>query len=325
MRVLVTGAAGYIGSVVTELLVRHGHFVVGLDNLQSGHRQAVHPAAKFLVADLASMPQLRAAFAGQPIDAVVHLAGEALISESMTDPQRFFQGNVRNGLNLLQVMLEFGVSRLVFSSTAAVYGEPRTVPIGEISATSPVNAYGCSKLMFEGILEWYRRAYGLRFVAFRYFNAAGATADRGEDHPHETHLIPRLMRVALGREPFFMVYGSDYDTPDGTCIRDYVHVLDLAEAHVLSLEAIDDLGGSIFNLGTGTGKSVLEVIDGVRRVTGKQVAVRVAARRPGDPARLVATSGKIERELGWTPRHTDLETILATAWDWHRRHPDGYQ
>lgn len=322
MRVLVTGAAGYIGSVVTERLVNDGHAVTGLDNLRHGYRDAVHPAARFLEGDLLDRQWLHTAVREDGYDAVVHLAAEALIDESIRDPGLFFRVNVTGGLNLLDAMAAAGVQRLVFSSTAAVYGEPSAVPIREEAPHSPVNAYGESKLAFERMLPWYRRAHGLRHVSLRYFNACGATERCGERHRPETHLIPILIEVALGTRPAVQLFGVDYDTPDGTCIRDYVHVSDIAEAHVRCLAELDTLGAEAFNLGNGEGYSNLQVIDAVRRVTGRPIRVEHAGRRPGDPARLVASADRIERRLGWRPAMTDLDQMIASAWRWQVQHAD---
>jgi UDP-glucose 4-epimerase len=317
MKVLVTGAAGYIGSVVTERLIEHGHAVVALDNLRHGHREAVHPAARFVHGDLLDGAWLRDELRNGGYGAVVHLAAEALIDESIRDPGRFFGVNVTGGLNLLDAMAGAGVSRLVFSSTAAVYGEPEQVPIPEDARQQPVNAYGESKLAFERALPWYRRAHGLRYVSLRYFNACGATDRSGERHEPETHLIPLLMDVSMGLRPTFHLFGTDYDTPDGTCIRDYVHVMDIADAHILCLARMDEIGAATFNLGNGTGYSNREVIDAVQRVTKRRIAIVTSPRRPGDPARLVASAERIRRELGWRPETPDLESMIESAWRWH--------
>jgi len=324
VRVLVTGGAGYIGSVVTEKLVEQGHKVVALDNLTHGHPAAVHPAAKLVRVDLLDGDGLKRILATHPCDAVVHLAAEALIDESLRDPGRFFRANVSGGLNLLEAMVATGVTRLIFSSTAAVYGEPEAVPIVEQAPRRPVNSYGESKLMFERMLSWYRRAHGLRHISFRYFNAAGATARCGEFHVPETHLIPILFEAAVGQREAVSLFGTDYDTPDGTCIRDYVHVSDIAQAHVLALAKIDGVEAGAYNIGTGAGYSNRAVIQAVRDVTGCDVRVLADNRRPGDPARLVASSDKLRRELGWEPRWSELDTIVDSAWQWRRRHPCGY-
>ena len=324
MKVLVTGAAGYIGSVVTEQLVGHDYEVFALDNLRHGHRAAVHPRAHFWQGDLLNGEWLTSLLAANPVDAVVHLAAEALIDESMRDPGRFFRANICGGLNLLGAMAAADVRRLVFSSTAAVYGEPEKAPITEEAAPSPVNAYGESKLAFERMLEWYRRAHGLKYVTFRYFNASGATDSFGECHVPETHLIPILLDLALGLRESVQLYGTDYDTPDGSCIRDYVHVADIASAHLVALAKIDRIEAGTYNIGSGTGYSNWEVIQTVSQVAKRNVPVIPAARRAGDPARLVASSDKIRRELGWEPHSPDLASIVQGAWAWRRRHPNGY-
>lgn len=325
MRVLVTGAAGYIGSVVAEQLIEQGHEVVALDDLRHGHAAAVHPEARFVQGDLCDGNRLKQLLMTNPVDAVVHLAAEALIDESLRDPGRFFGVNTSGGLNLLEAMAAAGVRRIVFSSTAAVYGEPERVPIVEDARTDPVNSYGESKLAFERMLKWYRRSYGLAHISLRYFNACGATEQHGEFHVPETHLIPILFEVAIGQRRAIQLYGTDYDTPDGTCIRDYIHVADIAQAHLLALKQIDQVGARAYNMGNGAGYSNQEVIETVRRVTGREIPVVPAERRPGDPARLVASSERIRRELGWKPRYPDLTTMVETAWAWRQEHPRGYE
>lgn len=322
MKLLVTGAAGYIGSVVTEQLLTQGHDVVALDNLRHGFRAAVHPEARFVEGDLLDSRSLTALLATEQPDAVLHLAAEAAIDER--DPGRFFRVNVSGGINLLEAMIANGVQRLIFSSTAAVYGEPTTVPLTERARKEPTNAYGESKLAFERILAWYRRSHGLRHISLRYFNACGATTRYGQAGRAETHILPILFEVALGQRANFQVYGTDYDTPDGTCIRDYIHVADIAQAHLLGLARIDAIGAAAYNMGNGSGYSVQEIIEAVRQVTGHAVPAIPAARRAGDPARLVASADHIRDELGWTPCHPDLETMVATAWAWRRAHPGGY-
>jgi UDP-glucose 4-epimerase len=322
VRILVTGAAGFIGSVVSEQLIERGHVVIALDNLQSGHRAAVHPGARFVEGDLCDAEWLRGVLAAHPVDAVVHLAAEALIDDR--DPGRFYRVNVCGGLNLLEGMAATGITRLVFSSTAAVYGEPERTPITEDAPQRPINAYGESKLAFERMLPWYARAYGLRHVSLRYFNACGASERYGQFGPRETHVIPILFEVALGQRESFPLFGTDYDTPDGTCMRDYVHVVDIAQAHELALAAIDRVGARAYNLGTGTGYSNRQVIEAVEQVTGRTIRIVPAPRRPGDPARLVASAERIREELGWVPRFPQLATMVQTAWDWRRRHPKGY-
>jgi len=325
MRVLVTGAAGFIGSVVTEQLVEQGYEVAALDSLQHGHRGAVHERATFVQCDLLDARALTRVVAETAPDAVVHLAAEALIDASLRDPGLFFRANLTGGINLLDAMAAAGVRRLVFSSTAAVYGEPEGIPIPEDAPHRPVNAYGESKLAFERILPWYRSAHGLNHISLRYFNACGATERSGEYHVPETHIIPIVFEVALGQRKAIQLYGTDYDTPDGTCLRDYIHVADIAQAHLKALACIDKIGARAYNMGNGTGFSNKEVIETVGRVAGRDIAVVPAARRPGDPARLVASSARIRDELGWTPRYPALETMVRTAWEWRQRHPQGYE
>jgi UDP-glucose 4-epimerase len=324
VKILVTGAAGYIGSVVTEVLLKQGYDVIALDNLQAGHRLAVHPDALFFKTDLADKEGLNKLFADHRVEAVVHLAAEALIAESITNPRRFFKANVYYGMNLLEAMLDHGVDKIIFSSTAAVYGEPQSVPIGEGTPKQPINAYGESKLMFEKILDCYHRAYGLRYVVLRYFNAAGASENFGEHHSPETHIIPLVLQVALEQQENVKIYGSDYPTHDGTCIRDYIHVNDLAQAHILSLAHLDELGARAFNLGNGDGYSVLQIINTARRITGHEIPFLNSPRRPGDPARLIASADSIRQELKWQPRYPDLDAIIETAWHWHQNYPHGY-
>ena len=323
MTVLVTGAAGYIGSVVAERLLEHGHAVAALDDLSQGHRAAVPPGAGFFEGDLRDRARLADVMSSVRPDAVVHLAAEALVGESVTEPAKFFDVNVTGGLNLLDVMRAAGVPRLVFSSTAAVYGEPENVPIREDARLRPVNAYGASKLAFEQALPWYASAYGLRHISLRYFNACGATAARGEHHVPETHLIAILLEVALGLRPEIRIFGNDYDTPDGTCIRDYVHVADIAHAHLLALDRMDRIESEAFNLGNGTGFSNREVVEATRRVTGHPIPAVAAPRRAGDPARLVASAERARAVLDWSPRHPGLDDMIATAWAWRkdRLHP----
>jgi UDP-glucose 4-epimerase len=310
--------------VVTEQLVERGHEVVAFDSLVHGHRAAVHPQAHFVQGDLLDGDGLQRLLKENPVDAVVHLAAEALIDESIRNPGLFYQVNVTGGLYLLEAMAKAGVQRLIFSSTAAVYGEPEVIPIQEDASLKPVNSYGESKLAFERMLPWYRRAYGLKHVSLRYFNACGATGRCGEFHVPETHIIPILFEAALGQRPSFSLYGTDYDTPDGTCIRDYIHVADIALAHILALEAIDRVEATAYNMGNGNGYSNQQIVDAVRQVTGRSINAIPAARRPGDPARLVASSQKIRQELGWAPQYPELKTMIETAWQWRMRHPDGY-
>ena len=324
MTVLVTGAAGYIGSVVAERLIEHGHAVAALDDLSQGHRAAVPAEARFFEGDLRDRARLAEVMSAVRPEAVVHLAAEALVGESVTDPAKFFDVNVSGGLNLLETMRAAGVRRLVFSSTAAVYGEPDRMPIREDAPLRPVNAYGASKLAFEQALPWYAAAYGLRHVSLRYFNACGATAERGEHHVPETHLIAILLEVALGLRPEIRIFGNDYDTPDGTCVRDYVHVGDIADAHVLALDRMDGIESGAFNLGAGTGFSNREVVEAARRVTGRPIPAVAAERRAGDPARLVASADRAREVLGWSPRFPTLDAMIETAWTWRRDRPQPY-
>ena len=324
MKVLVTGGAGYIGSVVAERLLGRGNTVVVLDSLVRGHRMAVPNEAEFIRGDLRDRDWLIRTVADVRPDAVAHLAGEALVGESATDPAKFFDVNVHGGLNLLDAMVNAEVNRLVFSSTAAVYGEPASVPITEDAPRLPVNAYGASKWSFEQMLPWYAAAYGLRHISFRYFNACGATVERGEFHVPETHLIAILLEVALGLRDEIQLFGDDYETPDGTCIRDYIHVSDIADAHVLALSSIDELDSGAFNLGTGTGFSNRDVIESVRRVTGHSIPVVPASRRTGDPARLVASAARATDVFGWRPAYPTLDAMVETAWKWRKDRPQPY-
>ena len=324
MKVLVTGGAGYIGSVVAERLLGRGNTVVVLDSLVRGHRMAVPNEAEFIRGDLRDRDWLIRTVADVRPDAVAHLAGEALVGESATDPAKFFDVNVHGGLNLLDAMVNAEVNRLVFSSTAAVYGEPASVPITEDAPRVPVNAYGASKWSFEQMLPWYAAAYGLRHISFRYFNACGATVERGEFHVPETHLIAILLEVALGLRDEIQLFGADYETPDGTCIRDYIHVSDIADAHVLALSSIDELDSGAFNLGTGTGFSNRDVIESVRRVTGHSIPVVPAPRRTGDPARLVASAARATDVFGWRPAYPTLDVMVETAWKWRKYRPQPY-
>jgi len=326
MRVLVTGGAGYIGSVVAEQLLAAGHQVTTIDNLSRGHRQAVPKGAELLVGELADKEKLEQLFQSHRFGAVLHFAAFIEAGESMTFPERFFRNNTANALGVLEAMLAYGVSRLVFSSTAALFGNPARTPIEEDDALQPTNAYGESKLLVERMLEWFHRIHGLRYASLRYFNAAGASAaDQGEAHNPESHLIPRIMNVALGKEKAMEIFGTDYPTPDGTCVRDYIHVSDLAEAHILALDALGRSERLIYNLGNGQGFSVKEVIEGARRVTGHAIPVAELGRRSGDPAVLIASSEKIRRELGWKPKFPELEVILESAWMWHKNFPNGYE
>lgn len=321
---MVTGGAGYIGSVVTEMLVERGYDVAVLDNLAHGNRAAVHPKVEFLNVDLLDKPAMSRALKDGRFEAVVHLAAEASIADSMTNPGLYFRANVIGGIHLLDCMVEAGVKRMVFSSTAAVFGEPKRVPITEDAEKEPVNSYGESKLLFEQTMPWYHRAHGLKHVSFRYFNACGATKAFGEWRKKETHIIPILFEVVEGRRTKFSLFGDDYETEDGTCVRDYLHVWDIAQAHVRAIERIDRLGERAYNLGNGKGFSNKQVIEAVREVTGHPIPYEVAPRRPGDPAILVASSDAASKELGWRPEYPDLIDMVRTAWEWRQSHPNGY-
>lgn len=324
MRVLVTGGAGYIGSVVTEQLVSDGHQVVVYDNLSKGHGQAVVDGAEFVEGDLADAAKLHNTLHSHKIEAVIHMAASSLVGESVVEPAKYYNNNVVAGLVLLDAMHACGVKKIVFSSTAAVYGEPEKQPILESDPTAPTNPYGETKLAFERALHWYDGAYGIRYASLRYFNAAGATEKCGEDHDPETHLIPIILQAATGKRTHVEIYGDDYPTPDGTCIRDYIHVVDLARAHILALDVLAERS-AIYNLGCGgDGYSVRDVIETAGHVTGKEISVRVGPRRPGDPAVLIASSDKIKHELGWAPKFQDLELIVESAWKWMQSHRDGY-
>jgi UDP-glucose 4-epimerase len=319
--ILVTGGAGYIGSHMVKLLGEKGRDSITFDNLSRGHREMV-TSGKFIEGDLSDKDLLVDIFRGYDVRAVFHFAADSLVGESEEDPRRYYRNNVANGIHLLDAMLEAGVKRIVFSSSAAVYGEPVRIPMDEDHPAAPVNVYGTTKLIMENMMKKYEAVYGLRFASLRYFNAAGADPDGliGEDHDPETHLIPLVLDAALGRRKEITVFGHDYDTPDGTCIRDYIHVTDLAEAHIIALSHLEkERGSAIYNLGNGRGFSVLDVIKAAERVTGRTIPVRVGERRKGDPARLVASSERITRDWGWKPRYADLDVIVETAWKWHRR------
>lgn len=321
MNILVAGGAGYIGSVFVEEACNAGHNVTVYDSLVEGHRAAVDERAKFVQGDLGDHASTLAALRESEAEAVFHFAGFIMVGESMTDPTKYFRNNVSNSIELLDACVTAGVKKMVFSSTAAIFGMPDRVPIEEDFPKQPVNAYGESKLMFESLLKWYRQIHGLEYVAFRYFNAAGASPTRGEAHRIETHLIPNILKVPLGQKDSCSIFGTDYDTPDGTCIRDYIHVLDLASAHLLALKP--EVSGH-FNLGNGEGYSVRQVIDTCKEVTGKDIKVIEGERRAGDPPRLIASSGKAMKELGWQPQHPTLKQIIASAWNWHQAKPEGY-
>lgn len=325
MKVLVTGGAGYIGSTVTAELLKAGHTVTVYDNLCKGYRAAVPAEAEFAQGDLADKAALSGVFASHGFEAVLHFAAFIEAGESMKTPEKFFRNNTANTLNLLETMVEHGVNKIVFSSTAALFGNPAKVPITEDMPLQPTNTYGESKLLVEKMLQWMNECRGMRYAALRYFNAAGATAERGEAHEPESHLIPRILKVAMGEAESASIFGTDYPTPDGTCIRDYIHILDLASAHLLALDALAGQPRLIYNLGNGQGFSIRQVIEVARKVTGHAIPVVEGPRRPGDPAILIASSEKIQRELGWKPKYGTLEDIIGTAWDWHRSHPKGYK
>jgi UDP-glucose 4-epimerase len=319
VNVLVTGGAVYIGSVVVAQLLRAGHAVTVYDNLSKGHREAVDAHAQLVIGDIGDRPALDRLFTQTRFDAVMNFAASIEAGESMKFPEQFFRNNTANALTLLEAMLAHGVKKFVFSSTAALFGEPERTPINENDRLKPTNAYGESKLLVEQMLAWFNRIHGLRYASLRYFNAAGATETLGEAHDPETHLIPLILQVAAGTRPHISIFGTDYPTPDGTCIRDYIHVVDLAEAHVLALHALERESRLIFNLGNGRGFSVREVIAAAREVTGHPIPAVESPRRPGDPAVLVASSEKIMRELGWKPQFADLKTIIRTAWTYQER------
>jgi UDP-glucose 4-epimerase len=325
MTVLVTGGAGYIGSVITSELLRAGHNTVVYDNLSNGHASAVSSAAEFVEGDIADAEKLAGVIRANQVDSVIHCAALIEAGESMKVPERFFRNNTASTLTLLETMLANRVKRFVFSSTAALYGEPENTPIRETDPLRPTNAYGESKLLVERMLDWFHRIHGFRYASLRYFNAAGAAGKLGESHHPESHLIPIILQVALGQREAISIYGTDYPTKDGTCVRDYIHVLDLAQAHVLALQALESKTQLIYNLGNGLGFTVREVIDVARAVTGKSIPAVESPRRAGDPAVLVASSEKIKRELDWKPQYADLATIISTAWEWHRAHPSGYR
>ena len=321
MNVFVTGGAGYIGSVCVEELLNAGHDVTVYDNLTEGHRSAVDTRAVFIHARLGDKDNITEAVRDAKPSAIIHFAANALVGESMTDPAKYFRNNVCNGLKLLEAARAADVKKFVFSSTCATYGPPDKIPMTEDLPQRPINPYGESKLMFEKILNWYHQIFGLEFVAFRYFNAAGASEQFGEHHRVETHLIPNVLKVALGQATQCDIYGTDYPTPDGTCIRDYIHIIDLAQAHIAALEPGKQ---GFYNLGNGDGYSVRLVIETCEKITGTKIKTIEKPRRPGDPPRLIASAGKAHGELGWKPKYPKIDQIIGTAWEWHRKHPNGY-
>lgn len=324
MKVLVTGGAGYIGSVTVEQLIKAGHQVAVFDNLSQGHRAAIHEDAEFIAGDLANRDGIDNAITGFRPDAVMHFAAKSLVGESMQFPFLYLGDNVRNGLNLLESVVEHGIQKFILSSTANLFDEPETIPIDEKERIVPGSPYGESKYILERMLHWLDRTDKLRFAALRYFNAAGATQSRGEDHSPETHLIPLVLQVALKQRKDIKVFGDDYETPDGTCVRDYIHVADLAQAHRLALHAIDQKS-QVYNLGNGLGFSVQQVLDAARKITGHSIPSEVVGRRPGDVAILVAASDKVRADLGWKPEHPEISQIIESAWRWHSDHPHGYE
>jgi UDP-glucose 4-epimerase len=323
MNVLVTGGAGYIGSIVVEQLIANGHLAVVYDDLSRGHRAAIAEEAILIEGNLTERDKLIRACERHNVEAVIHLAASSQVGESIRNPHLYFTNNVSAGTALLDAMLLAGIKRIVFSSTAAVYGEPETIPITEEMPPRPSNPYGESKLAFERMLRWYEEAYQLRYVSLRYFNAAGASERFGEDHDPETHLIPNVLRTASGKMSHVDIFGEDYDTPDGTCVRDYIHVIDLANAHILAL-GVTERVSEVYNLGYGNGYSVAEVVEMARQVTGRWISTEAAPRRAGDPPVLIANPDKIMRDLGWSPRHSELDRIIESAWRWHQAHPEGY-
>ncbi len=324
MRVFVTGGAGYIGSTAVRELIAAGDEVIVFDNLYQGHPETVHPEAEFVHGDLANQPFLRKILDRYKPDAIMHFASHTLVGESMTDPLLYLGDNVRNGLNLLECAVDVGIKKFILSSTANLFGSTEGMPIKADAPIDPGSPYGESKFILERILHWMDKAHGIRYAALRYFNACGAvSSDHGEDHDPETHLIPLVLQVALDQREHITIFGDDYDTTDGTCVRDYVHIIDLAKAHILALRALDE-GSRTYNLGNGSGFSVKEVVEMARRVTGHPIPAVIGPRRPGDPAVLVADSQQIRDELGWAPEYPDLKSIIESAWAWHKKHPEGY-
>jgi UDP-glucose 4-epimerase len=325
MNIMVTGGAGYIGSILTEEMSRLGHQVVVVDNLKRGNRAAVIPEAVFYQADIGDQDTLEEILQRHRIEAVMHLAADTSVENSIAEPAKFFWNNIACGINLLECMLKQGTKRLVFSSTAAVYGQPEASSVTESSPKKPISAYGESKLIFERILNWYGKVYGLNSVSLRFFNVAGASERFGEDRTPETNLIPRIIKVALGEQECLSVYGSDYDTKDGTCVRDYIHVLDIIRAYVLALDYLEKNGGvKAYNLGNGGGYSVFETIEAARNVTGATIPVKLCPRRPGDPVKIVANADLAARDIDWKPRYPALESIIESTWRWQKEHPQGY-
>lgn len=324
MAILVTGGAGYIGSICVEELLKQNHEIIVIDNLQEGHQEAVSPGAELFVGDVGDRFLLDRIFRDFEIETVMHFAAEATVALSMEDPQIFFETNVAKGLVLLDVMRENGCNKMIFSSTAALFGNPEYIPIDEAHPEKPINAYGESKLMYEKILDWYHSAYGIKYNSFRYFNAAGASKNYGEAHKNESHLIPIILSTALGQREKLYIFGADYPTKDGTCVRDYLHVADIAKAHILGLDNLEKRPKARYNLGNGVGFTNLEVLKTSEQVSGKTIPFEFSERRLGDPDRLVASSDLAKKELGWKPHYNSLESIIRSAWEWHSRHPAGY-
>lgn len=326
--ILVCGGAGYIGSHAVRQLIDKGEEVIIVDNLETGHRDAVHPKAKFYNVDIRNEEELDKVFLENKIDEVIHFAANSLVGESMTNPLKYFNNNVHGTEILLKTMIKHNVKKIVFSSTAATYGEPKNIPILESDETNPTNAYGETKLCMEKMMKWADKAHGVKYISLRYFNVAGAhiSGEIGEDHNPETHLIPLILQVPLGKREFISIFGDDYDTHDGTCIRDYIHVTDLADAHILAVQKLREGSDSnIYNLGSGNGFTVKEMIEAARKVTGHEIPAKVCERRAGDPAKLVASSIKAREELGWQPKLENVEAMISSAWNWHKNHPNGFE
>ena len=326
--ILVCGGAGYIGSHAVRQLIDKGEEVIIVDNLETGHEDAIHPKAKFYNVDIRNEEELDKVFSENKIDEVIHFAANSLVGESMTNPLKYFNNNVHGTEILLKVMVKYDVKKIVFSSTAATYGEPKNIPILETDETCPTNAYGETKLAMEKMMKWADVAHGVKFISLRYFNVAGAheSGEIGEDHSPETHVIPLILQVPLGKREFISIFGDDYDTHDGTCIRDYIHVIDLADAHILAVEKLREGSDSnIYNLGSGNGFTVKEMIDAAREVTGHPIPAKVCERRAGDPAKLVADSTKARKELGWEPKFENVNAMISSAWKWHQNHPMGFE
>ena len=326
--ILVCGGAGYIGSHAVRQLIDKGEEVIIVDNLETGHEDAIHPKAKFYKVDIRDEKSLNKVFEENKIDEVIHFAANSLVGESMTNPVRYFNNNVHGTEVLLKVMVAHDVNKIVFSSTAATYGEPKNIPILESDETNPTNAYGETKLCMEKMMKWADKAHGVKYISLRYFNVAGAhvSGEIGEDHNPETHLIPLILQVPLGKREFISIFGDDYETHDGTCIRDYIHVTDLADAHILAVHKLREGSESnIYNLGSGNGFTVKEMIEAARKVTEHEIPAKVCERRAGDPAKLVASSEKARRELGWNPKYENVEDMISSAWNWHKNHPNGFE